>query len=60
MQRAARLQQRIIAQQVAVAAVQTASVESVAVAAVEELVAPGGGLDSRFSSIESRLDELEP
>jgi hypothetical protein len=59
-QRAARQQQRIIGQRVAVSAVQTAAVESVAIAAVEEVVAPGGGLDVRLNSIENRLNELEP
>lgn len=59
-QRAARQQQRIIGQRIAVGAVQTAAVESVAIAAVEEVVAPGGELDDRLNSIENRLNELEP
>lgn len=58
--RAARLSARIIGQRVAVSAVQVAAVESVALSAVEEIVAPGGDLDSRLLLIESRIDELEP
>lgn len=58
--RAVKLQQRIIGQRVAVSAVQTAAIESVAIAAVEEVVAPGGDLDLRLQDLDLRLGALEP
>lgn len=58
--RAERQQQRIITQRVAVGAVQTAAVESVALAAVADVVAPGGDLDVFLNNLDARISALEP